>query len=133
MQTQRINITDINSGWATFQLDNLSFRVSYLTDVKTEIEKIFAIDDEFTQFKNDVCPTRTLIFDGEGNDLLLTVRSEYNHYIIIWEQKSSQFYKQEIYEQNMLVKLIFPKEELFRQWQELWDKIKDDYTKIFEI
>jgi hypothetical protein len=110
-----IDIRNIQSGWLDLQIGNREFCVSYLTEVKDEINKLF--EDR---------TTKVLYFDGEGAELCLTIRYEYNNIIILWEECTH-------YGAYNLDRLEFNIDEFKEAWLVLWNKIQDNYNKNFTL
>ena len=112
-----IDINNIRSGWLELQIGNRVFTVSYLTDVAKTLEKIFAgnLKSYFA---------KVLYFDGEGSELYLTCRKEYDDIIILWEEYTRE-------DAITLDRFEFNYEEFHKEWLKLWNEIKDDYDKNF--
>lgn len=74
-----VNIKDIKHGWLTFLIENKSFRVSYLTDIKQELFKFM----DLTHAEDSV---KRVLLDGEGKDLYLTAWLDWReNIVIVWE------------------------------------------------
>lgn len=118
-----INITNIHGGWLNLHIGDKSFCASYLTDVYEDIKKIFELE-EYKYHKNML--STILYFDGEGKELYLHVRREYNEVIIIWEEYDEK--------NNLtLYKMQFNYEDFKQEWLRLWNNIREDYWKNFDI
>jgi len=120
--TQIINITNIRDGWLDLYLFNQKFIVSYLTDVAEEIEKIFNIHHLSSNFSQH--PTQTLYFDGEGTELYLTVRLNWEILEFIWEEYNNH---------EKLVVFSCHYDKFLSAWKELWNKIEDEYEENFKL
>lgn len=110
-----INVTNINAGWLNLHIADKVFSVSYLTDVKDELDKIYMLDDNSLQL---------LYFDGEEDDLYLTIRKEFDDIIIIWEEISDKEY---------LYKFKFNYETFKQKLSEVWERVEQDYYKHFDL
>lgn len=79
-----IHIDNINAGWASLNIGNFSFYVSYLSELITELDRLFYLleDDEVNR----------VILEGESEgDLSLVAYltfEEVNHYLSISSQRS---------------------------------------------
>lgn len=114
-----INISNIKYGWLTLSINDLSFTVSYLTDVKEQLERIYSLE-EYYNSGNSI----TLYFDGEGKDLYLTCRKAYGDIIIIWEELSDKEY---------LYRLEFNYDDFVKELKELFIRIHDNYYNDFDL
>lgn len=110
-----INITNIKCGWLCLSLANNKFYASYLTDVIYELDSLI---DKCSVEK----PTKIYI-DGEGKDLYLTAWLNYDDkIIIIWEEYSNS---------ELLHIMKFDYEEFKNQYEQLKERIKEDYNENF--
>ena len=118
-----INISNIKHGWLTLSINglsnDLSFTISYLTDVKSQLERIYSLE-EYNNLGNPI----TLCFDGEGKDLYLTCRREFGYIVIIWEELSNR---------GSLYKFEFDYNDFVKELKELFVRIHDDYYKNFDL
>ena len=110
-----INITNIKGGWLDLHIGDKTFTVSYLTDASDELDKILTLNED---------KIKLLYFDGEGKDLYLTIRKEYDDIIIIWEELSDNVY---------LYRLEYNYEKFKQEWLRLWITIQEDYWKNFNL
>lgn len=117
-----INITDIFAGWLTLTIGDKSFKVSYLTDVKEELDRIFNLRNVLN---NDEDITAEILrFDGEGPILYLTVRKEYSDIVIIWEEHRDKPYLRYFeYDYN----------EFCNELESVWKREEEKYNKIFKL
>ena len=58
-----IDIYDIRAGWATLQIGDCTFDVSYLSDLKYELDKLIRLHEEVDKIDYEV---NRCILDGEG-------------------------------------------------------------------
>lgn len=132
-----INLTDISSGWATLRLGYCSFDISYLSDIKYEMDYLLDILDSED---NDV---KKIILEGEGQgDLSLIAHltfEDLNNYSKTSEKKDENYgYVLNIIWQrilgdynNSITLLKFPFDEFKDEYERLMLSIKDDYIKNF--
>jgi hypothetical protein len=118
-----INIQNISVGWLNLTIGNRTFHVSYLTDVNKELDKVKDLQNCFS-YEN--ATPELLYFDGEGVELYLTVRKEYDDLIIIWEEHSRE-------DKIILERMEFFYPEFLLEWNQLWNKIKEEYYKNFDL
>lgn len=137
-----INITDITFGWATLHLGYCSFDVSYLSDLKYELDKLFDLDT----FHDDTTVKR-VVLEGEGqgdlgliayltfDDLRYYLKiDEYKEldeksrcgYIlnIIWQREYSS-------DGNSISILKFPYDKFMDEYKTLMNNIKETYIRDF--
>lgn len=112
-----INVTNINAGWLNLHIADKVFSVSYLTDVKDELDKIYMLDDK---------PLQLLYFDGEGSDLYLITRKEFNNIIVIWEECTK-------YGEFIVKRFEFDYETFKKELSEVWKRVEQDYYKHFDL
>jgi hypothetical protein len=114
-----VDIYNINSGWLTIKINDREFVASYLTNVVEDIdEKINYLSENLFYYHNP----ELIYFDGEGKDLYLTLKTNGEKLILIWEQYDKE---------NLLEAMTFNFNEFVDEWKELKTRIKDDYNENF--
>lgn len=138
-----INIFDIRAGWASLKIGECVFDVSYLSDLKSELDDLlkFDVNDyDVTNFK-----ANRIILEGEGHgDLSLVAYLTFedtNCYLPDEELRNKEdrydyilnIVWQNIYNSdNTPASLIkCPYKEFMDEYNSLTKKIKDDYIKNF--
>lgn len=112
-----IDIVNIKHGWLTLEITHNKFTISYLTDVLHELD--YLID-----YCGENCPN-TILLDGEGKDLHLTAWLTWDSKIIIvWEEYSDS---------DLLHIIKFDHKEFKKQYEELKERIIDDYNENFTL
>lgn len=134
-----IDIYNIKAGWAVLQIGNCVFSVSYLCDLKLELDKLFG-------FHQDIVDTQVnkTILDGEsqGNLSLIThlTFEDVNQYLPTsrLRQESDKYdyvlniVWQNIFSDNKCFALIkYPYKEFMCEYKELIKRIKDEYIVNF--
>lgn len=133
-----IDINNISAGWADLHIGYCMFSVSYLTDLKFELDTLFNLS-------NSDVEVNKVILEGEGqgdlslvahltfenvNDYLPTNRQrdsehKYDYVInIIWQRLFSC-------EGNSFSILKFPYKEFMEEYNNLVADIKENYVKNF--
>lgn len=134
-----INIYDISSGWASLQIGYCVFVVSYLSDVKAELDTLLLnldIEEEHG--------VRKIILDGEDIGELVLIShltfEDTNVYLSTDKQHDYPNYDwvlniiwQRTYcaDANSFTIMKFPYKEFIKEYKALTKKIKIDYLKKF--
>lgn len=112
-----IDITNIKAGWLDLHIDKRIFHVSYLTDVVSELNGFCNLPPS---------GAKVFFFDGEGIELYLLARKEYEDIILIWEEHDRKG-------NVILDRFECNYDQFWNEWKELWDKIKDNYLDNFDL
>lgn len=133
-----ININDIDAGWAALHIGNCEFYVSYLSDLKAEL------DDLLIELEKDPDSSRRIILEGEGHgDLSLVAYltfDDVNYYLSTANQRNeSNRYDyvlniiwQDIYSSNDSISIIkYPYDEFMEEYRRLTSEIKEEYITHF--
>lgn len=110
-----IKVTNMKHGWLTLHINNKSFRVSYLTNFKREMDEVLRI----SYGEHEV---NRVLFEGEGLDLYLTSWRVYDKLFIVWELMNDDP-KPEV--------MVFDYEKFIEDYQIMLDEIEDNYRKDF--
>jgi hypothetical protein len=108
-----IDVSNFGYGWLDLQLKNKTFRVSYLTDVKSELDKLFNLS-------NGELDVKRSYFDGEWRGLYLTAWKAYNTLFITWEEEGED-----------VDVLKFDFNEFIKHYNNIWKDIEKDYYNLF--
>jgi hypothetical protein len=131
-----IDISNISVGWATVHIGHCSFNASYLTDIKSDFDYLFNLD-------NSDYSVRKIVLEGEGHgDLNLIAYLTFenlNEYLTIDETKNENYGDviniiwQPIFSvnSNSISLLKFPYDKFKAQYQAMTNAIKDNYIKNF--
>ena len=138
-----VDIYDIGAGWASLKIGECVFDVSYLSDLKSELDNLFKFDIHDINTIN--FKANKIILEGEGHgDLSLVAyltfedTNEYLPGAELRDEDSRYDYILNIIWQNVynsdntpasLIKC--PYKEFMDEYNNLTKKIKDDYIKNF--
>lgn len=134
-----IDIYNIKAGWAVLQIGDCTFNVSYLCDLKSELDELFC----FHQDKFDI-QVNKIILDGESQGNLSLIAhltfEDVNQYL-----STNQYHKendkydyvlnivwQNIFGRSKGFALIkYPYKEFMCEYYELTKRIKNEYIVNF--
>ena len=123
-----INIYDIEHGWATLEIGYCSFIVSYLSNLKGEIDYLLDLSES-----EDISSCRKIVLEGESaGDLVLVsyltygkINDKYEYILnIVWQRAYSG-------KEDFITNMKFSYKDFKKEWKILTDAIKFLYINNF--
>lgn len=123
-----INIYEIEHGWATLEIGYCSFIVSYLSNLKGEIDYLLDLSES-----EDISSCRKIVLEGESTgDLVLVsyltygkINDKYEYILnIVWQRIYSG-------KEDFITNMEFSYKDFKKEWEVLTDAIKFLYINNF--
>lgn len=123
-----IDVTGISCGWATLHIGRHQFEVSYLSDLKHEIDSLLDFDIEKEEY---VANRITLEGEGDGDLALISYLtfddlgdSKYGYVLnIVWQRLFGK--------DKTKIILKFPYNDFCEEWKRVSEDMKDRYIINF--